>query len=258
MLLISLAIIAPSSVLHADDWSDRAYQDLPPARGSAPYYPQQSHRQSAGRSANPWALPDTAVPENDYIQDTPAPDQHMAPETPVARPDGDGAGEYIENDWSVRHDRFVTPEILDSIERQQTRMQQTYGADSYPHQNDYRQDRYYSGMPPSAAPLPYAPYGVPSYRSPYGLGGFNPLFDSPMSSPWLTDPGALLRGQSFSYVPDEAIGGIPPMRTPGFGPGGLPGGMSGDLGPGSMQDSGKELLDDMPDEVFNPFTFLHD
>lgn len=99
----------------------------------------------------------------------------------------------------------------------------------------------------------------PAYRdnlylpSPGG-NSFNPLFDAPAASPWLADPGKLFRGQSFSYIPDEAIGGIPPMRTPGFGPGGIPGGSPG----GGFGSGFGDMGDFMPDQVFNPFTFLND
>ena len=266
MLLYSFAIIASSPAV-ADGWSEGGrYQPVPADRSSLQYPNPETYRPARGKDRNPWALPEQAAPDYGHFPrkqsghgrthddaqpgDRQAGKAHAAEKQSAEAQPADGEQQSRDN-WSTRYDRFVTPETLQSIKNQQSRMQQTNDPGPY-----YRYDAYSSPGPTRRSP--YTPYGGPMYPGPYGLGGYNPLFDSPMSSPWLTDPGAMFRGQSFSYVPDEAIGGIPPMRTPVFGPGRMPSGLSDGMMPDSMQDSAGKIVDDMPDKVFNPFTFLPD
>lgn len=261
MLLYSFAIITSSQAVLADRWSgNNGYQPAPSSRYSEQYPnpPPQTYRPPRVKNGNPWALPEPVAPEYGHFPEKPARYGHANDADQAKKGQAGSSGQQSYGNWPPRQSRFVTPEILESLKKQQKRMQQTndpaqysgsrYGYDGYP---DTR-----STMP---SPRRYTPYGGSSlYPTPYGMGGYNPLFDSPMSSPWLTDPGAMFRGQSFSYVPDEAVGGIPPMRTPVYGPGRMPGGLSDGIMSDSLQDSTGDIIDEVPDKVFNPFTFLPD
>ena len=48
----------------------------------------------------------------------------------------------------------------------------------------------------------------------------NPVYDTPAVSPWGSGLDTLYRGNSFPWVPSEAIGGISPMPMTTFGEGG--------------------------------------
>ncbi len=180
--------------------------------------------QMAGNSLNPWALPQ--VPEKPSgFQSQPR-----------------YSNQPYQNDQSdIQYPgfRFVTPEILESLKQQQMQTQQV--PPRYPYrQYSNRQYRRQPSPPPqlmSEQPM-QGYYGVPSP----GLGFANPLYDTPAVSPWGSGPDVIYRGQSFPWVPDAAIGGIPPMQVTPF----IDNNGQGDVG------SGGELKQN---NVFNPFTF---
>jgi hypothetical protein len=129
-------------------------------------------------------------------------------------------------------ERYVTPDIIESLNRQE--------AQHYSRLN--------GGKGQNFAP----DYQVPSYgRYPqehsappaYGMGSLNPAFDVPAVSPWGDTPDVLYRGEEFPWMPNEAIGGVPPIHVPPF---------SGNSGLGGVDDSAGRT----ENKVFNPFTFL--
>jgi hypothetical protein len=65
-----------------------------------------------------------------------------------------------------------------------------------------------------------------------------------MVSPWSSHPDVLFRGEQFPMVPNEALGGFPPMHVSPYG-------MNFDDSGGAGKPS-----DEGSDNVFNPFTFL--
>lgn len=266
ILLYSFAIITSPSATLADGWSGSGgYQSVPSNRHSEGYPQPETYRPPRLQNGNPWALPEQAEPEYGHFPEKPARHGRARDNVPVNEGQAGAYDKQPYADWATSHDRFVTPEFLESLKSQQSRMQQTNDPDQYSGRH-YRYDGYQGVRPGMRSPsrytpytgAPYPPYTGSPYPVPYGMGGYNPLFDSPMSSPWLTDPGAMFRGQSFSYVPDEAIGGIPPMRTPMYGPGRMPSGLSDGMMSDSLQDSAGDFFDEAPDKVFNPFTFLPD
>ena len=165
----------------------------------------------AENSGNPWALPQ--VPEK-------VPNFQRAPQY--------GQQRYQDDQTNIQYPgyRFVTPEILDSLKKQQMQTQQIQG--DYP----YRQHRRQS-VPPAQG---Y--YGLP----PASMGFADPLYDTPAVSPWGSDPDVIYRGESFPWVPDAAIGGIPPINVSPF------------IG-NDEQDTVESGSQQKPTNVFNPFTF---
>jgi hypothetical protein len=110
-------------------------------------------------------------------------------------------------------------------------------------------------MPPASGMSGQGAYDYPSYGAgsygtgsygtgSYGTGSANPLFDAPAVSPWGDGADVLYRGQSLPMVPNEAMGGFPPMHVPSFGMNTYKGAEPG--GPIGADES----------DVFNPFTFL--
>ena len=85
-------------------------------------------------------------------------------------------------------------------------------------------------------------YGYPPYGPLYGIGYTNPLYHTPAVSPWGSEPGLLYEGQSLPMVPNEAIGGIPPMHVPPY------------LGDGRSHEP-EEVESKDENSVFNPFEF---
>jgi len=258
MLLYSFAITTSTPAVLADGWSGSSgYQPVPSNRYSEPYTQSQKYRQPRVKNGNPWALPEPVEPEYGHFPEKPARYGHANDADQAKKGQAGSSGQQSYGNWPPSQSRFVTPETLESLKKQQRRMQQIYDPGQYsgPH---YRYEGNPGVRPMMRSPSLYTPYGGSLYSTPYGAGGYNPLFDSPMSSPWLTDPGAMFRGQSFSYVPDEAIGGIPPMRTPVYGPGRMPTGLSDGMMSDSLQDPAGDIIDEVPEKVFNPFTFLPD
>ena len=135
-------------------------------------------------------------------------------------------GQYRDN-YNQR-DRFVTPEILESLRVQQQQLQTMPDDQSLPSQV----------RPQQPAAGVYAP---PTYN----MGSVNPLYDVPVTSPWASGSDVLYRGQSFSdyapgatsWLPNEAVGGLPPMPVPAFG---------------AMDNTDVQN----PENVFNPFNFM--
>lgn len=136
-------------------------------------------------SSNPWALP--PVQDDDAVKQPPS----QSRDQPY----------YSEDDhyWHRRSNRFVTPETLESLKRQQTQSQLMYSNPYiYPPQAAPAMPQYggaYYGMRPS---VPAATYS-------------GPLYDPYPVSPRGNTPGLLYQGQSFPLVPAEAMGGLPPI-----------------------------------------------
>lgn len=172
----------------------------------------------AGSSDNPWALP--PAPEK-------VPDFQRSPQY--------GNQPYQEDQADIQYPgfRFVTPEILESLKQQQMQTQQV------PRGYPYHQYRAQQSPPPQFMSEP--PQGYYGFPSP-GMGFANPLYDAPAVSPWGNGPDVMYRGQSFPWVPDAAIGGIPPMNVQPF-------------------TENSEMYEAEPEQkqnqnnVFNPFTF---
>gem|GEM_PF-3104418 len=258
MLLCSFAIITSPPAVLADGWSGSGrYQPESSNRHSEMYRQSETYQSPRVQNGNPWALPEPVEPEYGHFPERQGRYGRARDDAGAHRGQAGSDDKQQYGNWPTSYDRFVTPELLESLKNQQSRMQQTNDPGQYSGQH-YRYDGYMDVRPMMRSPSRYTPYTGSPYTVPYGMGGYNPLFDSPMSSPWLTDPGAMFRGQSFSYVPDEAIGGIPPMRTPVFGPGRMPSGLSDGMMSDPLPDSAGDFIDEVPDKVFNPFTFLPD
>jgi len=176
--------------------------------------------QLAGGQSNPWVLPQ--APEN-----TPG----------FQRSPYDRYQQYPGNQADTQYPgyRFVTPEILESLKQQQMQMQQVPGN----HSN--HQYRLQPSMP--LQPGPGQPvqdyYGYPPGG---GMGFSNPLYDAPAVSPWGNGPDVLYQGESYPWIPDAAIGGIPPIPVQPW----TKNNESRKLGNGSKQNE---------NNVFNPFIF---
>jgi len=164
--------------------------------------------------------------------------------------------------------RFVTPEILQSLKQQQmqTQLMQNDRRHNQRYDQQQRQLPYNSSLRQS---MPLFPEQN-NFASPsYGMGYANPLFDAPAVSPWGNSPDLIYRGESLpgtftdgatEYMPwtqGDALGGLPPMYVPPGGENSLgdyygrPGGNAetGGLERGSTENR-------MENNVFNPFTFL--
>jgi hypothetical protein len=171
----------------------------------------------AGSSSNPWALP--PAPEK-------APNFQRSPQY--------GNQPYQEDQTDIQYPgfRFVTPEILESLKQQQMQTQQVQRG--YP----YRQYNAQQSPPQLMSEPPQGYYGFPSPAA----GFANPLYDTPAVSPWGNGPDVMYRGQSFPWVPDAAIGGIPPMNVQPF------------TGNSEMYEAGPGRKQGQ-NNIFNPFTF---
>lgn len=219
--------------------------------------------QLAAEQSNPWALPQVPA-QSPVPTPTPAygghPGYQAAPKyyNQDAQQERRHSGQYPEQQnkiWRNPGDRFVTPEILDSLKQQQRKYQ------IMPKNQQHMEDRYqprsqqFMQMPPASGMSGQGVYDYPSYGAgsygtgsygtgSYGTGSANPLFDAPAVSPWGDGADVLYRGQSLPMVPNEAMGGFPPMHVPSFGMNTYKGAEPG--GPIGADES----------DVFNPFTFL--
>ena len=162
-----------------------------------PVYADSHFGRSAENAAeryddNPWAVPQSSENPLDFQRLPKYRSQQYRPES---------------TDRYGRANRFVTPEILESIKRQQTQSQMMYGNPYY-------------GRPYNPQPAPQ-PYGGYNYNSAPLPGGNYPvpLYDVPPVSPWGSSPDLLYRGQSFPLIPNEALGGLPPMPLYNGAPG---------------------------------------
>jgi len=130
-------------------------------------------------------------------------------------------------DERVQGNRFVTPEILESLNQQQKQNQLM--PENSPHQQ-YKQRQSGQGY-----------YGYP----PTGIQYSNPMYDTPAISPWGGGADTLYRGQSFPWVPNEAIGGMSPIPLSSFGD-------------NSSLDDSANTGKQKKNNVCNPFTFIQD
>jgi len=168
--------------------------------------------QYLGKSPNPWAVEERTEPPVDAqrlfrYQDSPQ----------------DNYQTYSR----VQRDRFVTPEILQSLKQQQSHYQLA------PSMGSSRQMMHVRPR--------QRQYIMPSYTTPsYGMNYSAPIYDAPAVSPWANSPDMIYQGQSFPLVPNEAIGGLPPM--PLYGDDSIGGMYGSDVQNGN--------------NVFNPFTFI--
>lgn len=174
--------------------------------------------------SNPWALPSRPSAED------PGQVQPVAP---------------YQQQLESNNYGFVTQDELNRLQQQQTQTQlmpgdrsgygythpgpvQNYSAPGYP----------FPGFRPDYGQSYGQGFGYPST----GLGYTNPLYHTPAVSPWGSEPGLLYEGQSFPWVPNEAIGGIPPMHVPPY-----------------LDDGDVEQTEDVEKQedsnVFNPFEF---
>lgn len=217
--------------------------------------------QNIAERSNPWALPQVQEgqqpykqpyqqqPYNQYGQQYPAAPQYESGRT---QQNNERVRQYRQpaHQWQPQTDRFVSPSFLESLKKQQQQYQ------VMPENNRYYQQaprpapqqvprqapgQYGQMQPESSLPGP-GMYGYPSY----GAGSVNPLFDAPAVSPWGDGADVLYRGESFPMIPNEAVGGLPPLHVPSFN-------MNNFSKDGSVQDDGSGV-----NNVFNPFTFLPD
>ena len=154
--------------------------------------------------------------------------------------------------------RFVTPGILESLKQQQIQTQMTPSYESY---RQLRPQQRVPQQPVTRLPEKSYYYGEPSY----GMGSANPLYDAPSVSPWGSGPDVIYRGQSFPdsfsgvmpgssspWVPNEAVGGLPPIHIPPFA------GSSNWRQLNSTDSNNAEAVNiekRKDSNVFNPFTF---
>jgi hypothetical protein len=132
-------------------------------------------------------------------------------------------------------DRYVTPEIIDQLNHQE--------AQHYARLRGERERQF--------VPSPHLPsYGGGSaqgYSAPpaYGMGSINPAYDVPAVSPWGETPDVLNRGEQFPWMPNEAVGGVPPIHVSPYA--------------NKNQSHGvDESANNTEKKVFNPYTFLQD
>ena len=193
-----------------------------PAPSSAPVYGDYPGSQGSGSQD-----PGYQAPAKYYQQDVYRKEQ----------------GQHQQNKiWRNTREQFVTPEILESLKQQQQRYQIMPG-NQQPMNNRWRprpQSQQFMQMPNGSGLNGQGAYNYPSY----GAGSANPLYDTPAVSPWGDGADVLYRGESFPNVPNEALGGFPPMHVPSFGMNTYK-----NTGPG-------EPLEVDENNVFNPFTFL--
>lgn len=198
----------------------------------------------AGQS-NPWALPEATEESGNF-----------------RRLQKDQVRPYRYEKQPV--DKFITPETLESLKRQQTQTQMMPGQQR---NNRLLQKKYLPQQPESRLPW-QGYYGMPSY----GMGLMNPLYDTPALSPWGSAPDLVYRGDSLPgsfpgmnpganpwaspWVPGEAMGGLPPIHIPTY---------NGSSNSNDFTDEAINSDDEtnnsqqqMYNDVFNPFTFIPD
>jgi len=162
-------------------------------------------------NSNPWALPQRRPQDEDLKE----------PEVLM-----------YQQQFEQNSQGFVTQQELEQLEQQQMQMQLMPG------------DRRDLRRPIPGSSNSYMPqiYGYPSYDPSYGMGYTNPLYHTPAVSPWGSEPGLLYDGQSLPMVPNEAIGGMPPMHVPPY------------LDDGGAYEP-EEIENNEENSVFNPFEF---
>jgi len=131
-------------------------------------------------------------------------------------------------------DRYVTSEIIDKLNHQE--------AQHYVRLQSERARQFVTS--------PHLPsYGegyAQRYSAPpaYGMGSLNPAYDVPAVSPWGETPDILNRGEQFPWMPNEAVGGVPPIHVPPYVD-------------KHQFDGMDESANNTENKVFNPYTFLH-
>lgn len=222
--LFALLIILSGEVLAEDYYQQAAPYYSPPATGNQlnPQMEQQRRYQQSDQN-NPWVLPPVQNERPGFGQRYDY-RYHRFEENPI--------------DQRSRSYRFVTPEILQSLKRQQTQNQllQRLPEQQYPRQQGPRQQgpgQKYPGQRPVQQPLYRSVPGSSTLDYPlpgslgqsyYGLAPYasamqdnrfsDPLYDAPSTSPWGGGPDILYRGESFPWLPNAAIGGLPPIDVP--------------------------------------------
>ena len=132
----------------------------------------------------------------------------------------------------VKADRYVTPEIIESLNRQEAQFSAPQYSDRVNQYTPYTR----------SSKREQQVYGYSAYPNSQ-LNRENPAYDVPVVSPWGNAPDILYRDEGFSRMPNEAIGGLPPFETPLF---------FGNQNMGGVDNSATQA----EDKVFNPFTFL--
>lgn len=220
-----------------------------------------------GGGTNPWALPEVDEKSKYYL----------------FRGRSEPAREH-------QGSRFVTPEILESLKQQQMLYQQSPGGEQNLRPGPYQPGPYQSvprrtlpdhSMPGQFMPAPpgyglsvpgssmYAPptsnmldqrgYGLPSD----GMSYSNPMLDVPSVSPWGSPSWGntsdlLQRGGAFPWMPDAAVGGLPPIHVQPFADKRYDefGDKKGNRqNPGEAGKREDDRVRPLPGNVFNPFSF---
>ena len=206
---------------------------------------------------NPWLLPE--VPEKKTDFQCPADWQSEQSQDGSAGRQGQGQAPEFKKRLSGR---FVTPGILESLKQQQIQTQMTPSYESYRQRPQQRKPQQrMQQQPVTRLPENRNYYGEPSY----GMGSANPLYDVPTVSPWGSGSDVIYRGGSFPgalpgsspWVPNEAIGGLPPIHVPPFGGSSNWGELNSTGSDNAEADNTEKRLDNYNNNnVFNPFTFV--
>lgn len=215
----SLLTIIATTAIAGDGSYQSSPQYSPPVMNNQYGSNQQNSRQFMRSQVNPWQLPQETVRVPGFER---LPKYQNQPYQSDQQ-----AGQYQNNQNQMG--RFVTPEILESLKRQQMQTQQMPG-----NKQQYQRQA-----------IPYQPVMDGYGGSSYGMNNFSPLYDEPAVSPWGNGSDVLYRGESFPgsapgafpWVPNEAMGGLPPMHVPAFG-----------------ESDNVDVQN--PDNVFNPFNFM--
>lgn len=204
-----------------------------------------------GHAPDPWSLP---ADQNQLYQNQR--EIHTGNQSPYYEPQYDSR-EYVRPDatrqfqqapahrtWQQpreaggSQDRYVTPEIIDKLNYQE--------AQHYARLRSGRaQQREQQYAPSSHLPSYGGGYAQRHSAPPaYGMGSLNPAYDVPAVSPWGETPDIMNLGEQFPWMPNEAVGGVPPIHVPPYINKNQFGGMD-------------ESVNNTENKVFNPYTFLH-
>ncbi len=206
---------------------------------------QYSVRQVA-EQANPWALPQAS---GGFMKPQQPPPYRWQSKAQHKQQDGNRFN-------SQRMGQFVTPGYLESLRQQQMHMQAVPRMQAAPQMRQHR-PLMHKRLPATKGFLPQQMWLLPpEHRSSgfpaQGMGNVNPLYNVPAVSPWANSSSLIHRGDptpdtlsgGFSELspwmpkmPNEALGGLPPMHIP-------------------LLWGGSESGQNVEDKVFNPFTFL--
>lgn len=230
------------------------YSEVSVAKGNSQQLPHHALQLASG--SNPWALPQQ--PEN----------------VPGFAPSPRYPNNQQNNQLNMQYPgfRFVTPEILESLKQQQMQTQKVPDDRQWQPYRSPRLNAPPQYMPPQHMLPQYMPpqsMQKPPQQNPFayqpgrvmpdslmpdslmpgipGMGRLNPLHDAPAVSPWGSAPDVMNQGGSSPWVPNAAIGGIPPMNI-------LPFSDFGSSGFGSNDEAGYGI-NNYERKVFNPFTF---